>query len=65
MYIIKHIRLVITGITRNRVYKMKILPFSQEILNELECIRQMHPQTSNQLLHKLKDVTLEEEKGKK
>jgi hypothetical protein len=65
MYIIKHIRLVITGITRNRVYKMKILPFSQEILNELECIRQMHLQTSNQLLHKLKDVTLEEEKGKK
>jgi hypothetical protein len=44
---------------------MKILPFSQEILNELECIRQMHLQTSNQLLHKLKDVTLEEEKGKK
>ena len=51
-------------ITKNRVYEIKMIPFFQEILDELECIRQMHPQTSNQLLHKLKDVTLEEEKGK-
>jgi len=57
MHIIKHIRLVINGITANKVYEIKILPFFQEILDGLECIHQMHPQTSNRLLHKPKDVT--------
>ena len=39
---------------------MEILPFFQEILNELECIHQMRPLTSSQLLHELKDVIQEE-----
>jgi hypothetical protein len=43
------------------VYSMEILPFFQEILDELECIHQMRPLTSSQLLHKLKDVMLGEE----
>lgn len=39
---------------------MKMLPFFQEILNELECIHQMRQQTSSQLLHEQKDIMLEE-----
>lgn len=48
-------------IAKSQVYSMEILPFFQEILDELECIHQMRPPTSSQLLHKLKDVMLGEE----